>query len=373
MMAASANDLPARRIPALDGLRAVSIALVLVGHLGGTRNFASLPGIEIAGDVANLGVTIFFVISGFLITSLLLKEESQTGTVSLRSFYARRAFRILPALGLYLSVIALAAVITAAIRIPSADWLHAVTFTMNYHQQRGWWLGHLWSLSVEEQFYFLWPAAIVLLGRTRSFRLAALAVGFAPLWRVAAWWLWPDGRAAIGETFPTVVDAIAVGCLLAAGAEWLAGRPGYRRFLASPTFVAVPALVLICNALDRYPSFYFTAGMTFRNLGIAAIVHWAILGSNRTATAWLDAPVVRFIGRASYSLYLWQQPFLNRHSVGLVAAFPLNITCAFACAVASFAFIETPALRLRERIGLDGGRVPASAHHTTSTTVLSAT
>jgi peptidoglycan/LPS O-acetylase OafA/YrhL len=207
-----------RRIPALDGLRAVSIGLVLIGHLAGTPRFASVSAIQLFGDVGNLGVTIFFVISGFLITNLLLQEQADTGRIRLRAFYARRAFRILPAVLTYFVVLAIAAIAISAVRVPADDWTHALTFTMNYHQTRGWWLGHLWSLSVEEQFYFLWPAAIVLLGRRSSLWLAASAVALAPLWRLAAWWIWPDARDGIGETFPTVMDAIA--CSRAAPNGW---------------------------------------------------------------------------------------------------------------------------------------------------------
>jgi peptidoglycan/LPS O-acetylase OafA/YrhL len=350
----------ARRIPALDGLRAVSIGLVLVGHLAGTKGFASLSAIQMFGDVANLGVSMFFVISGFLITSLLLREQADTGRIRLGAFYARRACRILPAASAYLLTIAIAAMTTATVRVSSADWAHALTFTMNYHQARGWWLGHLWSLSVEEQFYFLWPAVIVIFGRRLSLGIAASAVALAPVWRVAAWWLWPDARDGIGETFPTVMDAIAVGCVLAASAEWLMRRAWYRRLLASPAFLAAPALVVICTVLDRHPSFFLSAGMTLRDLGIAVIVHGAILRSRQGAAALLDAPPLAFIGRISYSLYVWQQPFLNRHSAAPFAAFPINIACAFVCALASFVFVEARAQRLRERLGVASRVRPAT-------------
>jgi peptidoglycan/LPS O-acetylase OafA/YrhL len=340
-----------RRIPALDGLRAVSIGLVLVGHLAGTPHFASLSSLALFGDIGNLGVTIFFVISGFLITNLLLQEQADTGRIRLRAFYTRRAFRILPAAITYFVALAIATISISAVRVSAADWTHALTFTMNYHQTRSWWLGHLWSLSVEEQFYLLWPAAIVFFGRRHSLWLAASAVAFAPFWRLAVWWIWPDARDGIGETFPTVMDAIAVGCVLAGCAGWLARQIWYRRLIASPLFVIVPALVLICNALDGHPAFFLSIGMTLRSLGIAAILHRSILRSQDLTATLLDAPPVPFIGRISYSLYLWQQPFLNRHSA-VPLAFPLNIVCAFMCALVSFKCVETPAMRVRARLGV---------------------
>jgi peptidoglycan/LPS O-acetylase OafA/YrhL len=346
-----ASPTTARRIPALDGLRATSIALVLVAHLTGTRHFQLSTSFAMLGDVGNLGVCIFFVISGFLITRLLLDEQVREPRIDLVAFYGRRAFRILPAAGMYLLVLGVLTATTTGIHLSSSDWLHALTFTTNYHQDREWWIGHLWSLSVEEQFYLLWPAAMALLGRTRSLWLAGSAVAFAPLWRTCVWMLWPEARAGIGETFPTVMDTIAVGCVLAGCANWLDRRAWYRRFLASRLFIGVPIAVLVCNAFDRYPSFYLPFGMTARNIGIALIVHASILQSNRMVASVLDSPALRFVGRISYSLYLWQQPFLNRHRVALLTTFPANITGAFACALVSFTLIESPSLRLRERLG----------------------
>lgn len=337
------------RIPALDGLRAVSIGLVLLGHLVGTRHF--LTSFTALGDIGNLGVCVFFVISGFLITTLLLDEQARNLRLDLAAFYGRRVCRIIPAATLYLLVIAILASTIPAVHPSSSDWLHALTFTMNYHQNRVWCVGHLWSLAVEEQFYLLWPVVLVLFGRNRSLWLAGSAIAIAPLWRTLVWVLWPDARAGIGETFPTVMDAIAVGCVLAGSASWLAERVWYRRLLASGLFATAPAIVLLCNAFDRYPSFYLPIGMTVRNVGIAATVHWSILQSNRRVATALDSRSVAFAGRISYSLYLWQQLFIDRHRAALLVSFPVNLTCAVACALLSYTFIECPVLRLRERFG----------------------
>ncbi len=132
MRPATLEGVNGSRVPALDGLRAVSIGLVLIAHLVGTRHFlwsSSSP----LGDIGNLGVCVFFVISGFLITTLLLKEEARQGRINLAAFYGRRACRILPAAGLYLLTFAVVGAVTRAIAIAPADWLHALTFTMNYH------------------------------------------------------------------------------------------------------------------------------------------------------------------------------------------------------------------------------------------------
>jgi len=346
------SDGSVRRIPALDGLRAASLVLVLLAHLTGTRHFLALSALSRFGDIGNLGVSVFFVISGYLITTLLLREHATSGRIDLVGFYERRAWRILPAAGAYLLAHAVFAVTTGSSQFSLSDWLHALTFTMNYHQDRAWSVGHLWSLSVEEQFYFWWPAAMLALGPRRSLKLAGLAIAGAPVWRVCVWLMWPQARDGIGETFPTVMDSIAIGCVLAGSAGWLAGCAWYRRFLVSRLFVVTLLVVLLCNAFDRHPSFYLTFGMTARNVAVAVIVHWATLRANHVGAVLLDSPGLRYVGRMSYSLYLWQQPFLNRHRTVLLAAFPVNIAAAFGCAWLSYTFIEIPILRLRDRVGI---------------------
>ena len=149
------------RIPSLDGLRAISIILVLLAHLSGTRHFVKSGVFEIYG---NVGVRIFFVISGYLITLLLLKEHERTATISLRDFYIRRAYRILPAAYVFM----LPVILWYARSLNRVTILAAVTYTSNYIHVGNWILGHLWSLSVEEQFYLLLafdPAALLPLAK----------------------------------------------------------------------------------------------------------------------------------------------------------------------------------------------------------------
>jgi peptidoglycan/LPS O-acetylase OafA/YrhL len=140
------------RIPSLDGVRAISILLVIAGHW--TETHTTGVKADIAGAFANLGVRIFFVLSGYLITRLLLEEQATTGEISLRQFYLRRARRILPA-----SLFFMLTVFIWYHR--ELRWQHALAallYVTNFDPGHPWFLGHLWSLSVEEQFYFLWPA-----------------------------------------------------------------------------------------------------------------------------------------------------------------------------------------------------------------------
>src|SRR5438034_718829 len=194
---------PDRRIPSLDGLRAVSIALVVLGHLCGTSGFA-LPG-SFANTLAlgELGVGVFFVISGFLITKLLLEEAEGTGRISLLRFYLRRTFRIFPP---YYAFILVLIVLDAArwITLSSGDLVHTLTYTANYHAGRSWNVGHAWSLSVEEQFYLLWPPVLLVLGRWGGLRVALAFIAAAPLVRLGLWTLVPAARDTVGVSFETV-------------------------------------------------------------------------------------------------------------------------------------------------------------------------
>ncbi|HET9010483.1 MAG TPA: acyltransferase, partial [Gemmatimonadaceae bacterium] len=170
-----------RHFPALDGLRAVAVMIVIVGH----------HGYPIAGVPADLGVSAFFVLSGFLITRLLMREHEASGTITLREFYARRTLRIFPAYYTFLLVSFVLDHLRGE-RWGTALGLSAVTYTVNYfnaiHHHPSTSIAHAWSLGVEEQFYLLWPLGFLLLARRGSRALVegvALAALAAVAWR--AW------------------------------------------------------------------------------------------------------------------------------------------------------------------------------------------
>lgn len=345
----------ATRIAALDGLRAVSVAFVILGHLVGTHNFPRV--LYPLTWFAEFGVRIFFVISGFLITTLLLKEMELTRSISLKGFYFRRIFRIFPASYTYIAAIA-ALGFAHAVYLKSADLLHAVTYTVNYHSVRGWYLGHLWSLSVEEQFYLLWPLALKLSGRRRGM-LVALAVCFVcPLIRVAEFTFFPAGRMGVGERFETIADAIAIGCVLAGARDWLSFQKWYMRLLSSRLFFVVPILTLSLNFPMRL-RYEYGAAETLKNIGIALCIDWCVRFRSHPAGRILSWSPIAFLGVLSYSLYLWQQPFVNRYSSSTLAHFPLNCLLAFAAALVSYYAVERPFLRLKKRF--ESSRVKSAA------------
>lgn len=337
----------ASRIASLDGLRTISIGLVLIGHLAGTRNF---PLHHAAGNffaLAETGVRVFFVISGFLITTLLLHELDKSGHINLLKFYFRRTLRIFPP---YYSLIAVLLLLRflGYIQLSNYDVFHAFTYTSNYYFPEGWYLGHTWSLSVEEQFYLLWPAILLLLGKQKGFYAVASLLIICPLVRtLAIFHIW---HAIDSTAFEMLADSLACGCLLALWRTNLHENKWYQAILNTKFFVVFPLLILGINIFHRSTKIYYTVGLTITNICIAICIDWCVTWSEGKVGKFLNSRVIAYIGTLSYSLYLWQQLFINRHSDALITSFPLNIVLAGLTAMVSYYLIEKPSLQLRQRL-----------------------
>lgn len=343
---APATPSEAHRIPSLDGMRALSIALVIAWHMSSSGSAPWLTPLWRI-DAGNLGVRVFFVISGYLITSLLLIEHARSGTINLRRFYLRRAFRIMPAFYVFLSVIALLSA-ASLLETPGKAIARAATYTANYASgQGGWNIGHTWSLAVEEQFYLLWPGLIVLLGLRRSFMGAGLMLLISPVARVGALTLghWPDNPR---YAFEAVADALATGCLFAYLRPTLWKSTSYRRVLESPAMSYWPlAIFAVAAASVRWPLLGALAGITMINMGIAVWMDWCLRFPNSRIGSVLNSRLIAFIGVLSYSLYLWQQPFLRP---GHALPLPVTVGLIAVAAVSSYYLVERPMLRLRQRL-----------------------
>jgi len=255
--------------PDLDGLRAIAVGLVLITH-------AKWPWINNGGDV---GVTAFFVLSGFLITSILISQQERTGRVDVVAFYRRRIIRLAPALlGLlgFTLVLGLLGLTTqwqigiASCLVYVSNWVQVANINIDP-------LGHTWSLAIEEQFYLLWPAALILF-RGRILTVAIVGIVAASALRIVA-----TGPV---EYFSTVTraDAILVGCVIALL------RPHWHPTVA---FAGLGALVVIA---------------------LANPVHDVAIPATVVATAaviagrWEPLGVLAPIGMRAYSLYLWNWP-----------------------------------------------------------------
>ncbi len=216
---------PVHRIPSLDGLRAVSIMMVLYSHSALTDGFPRLVARLITFPLGETGVRFFFVISGFLITTLLVKEERTRGAISLSAFYKRRFLRILPAYYFYILIVFIVGCFATSIRCPLSTYLSAATFTTRlwgywggpHGFDRSWCLIHTWSLSVEEQFYILWPTLLVFIpsGLNRRRIIVSFIIGLAPLMRVLFIHYGLNSKILIDQLFLTQADSIMFGCMLA--------------------------------------------------------------------------------------------------------------------------------------------------------------
>ncbi|MBS1123438.1 MAG: acyltransferase family protein [Deltaproteobacteria bacterium] len=337
------------RIATLDGLRALSIVAVIFSHTLGTHMLGGgmVPDPDRLRVLADLGVRTFFIISGFLITTLLVREREKSGRISLAGFYLRRTFRIFPAFYVFLGVVLVLATI-GWISVPRDDLIYAATYTMNFHAEREWWVGHLWSLAVEEQFYLLWPLAVVMLGVRRALIVALVGIMLAPVLRIGAWICWPEVRPLTDQAFPFVFDALATGCVLAIGRDWLETQPLYLTLLDAPTFWLLPAAGIVALSISTV-WFNLGAGVTLGNIAIAMAIHRCVRHPDLRVGRFLESRMLVWVGSMSYSLYLWQQLFVDRHSEFWANAFPLNLVLAAAAAIVSFYLVERPVLRWRAR------------------------
>jgi peptidoglycan/LPS O-acetylase OafA/YrhL len=337
-----------RGIPSLDGMRAVSILLVFVAHATFTfpRELRNLRGWTIVGN-ASLGVSTFFVISGFLITTLLLKELDAFGTISLPRFYLRRAFRIFIPFYAYLAVLG-AIWACGIVHLDAHSFAAAATYTWNYALRAdGWFLAHAWSLSVEEQFYLFWPAVLLMLGRKRAIWFAVACIVASPFVRVATYVLAPGTRDHIGMMLHTRVDVLMAGSLLAL--LWTDDRfqSHLQRLFHNWIVGAVAVFLLVVSPIlnNRFAGAYrLPIGFSTDALGIALLLAYVVKHPGSLAGRVLNSRVLMRIGVMSYSLYLWQQLFLT----SFFGHFPLNIVLAFAIGELSYRLVESPSLRLRE-------------------------
>lgn len=331
---------PRRAIPSLDGLRAVSIALVIIAHVA-TDEFS---GVRALGS---LGVRVFFVISGFLITTLLIAEKERTGTIDLARFFLRRTLRIFPPYYFYIGVVAILLALGVG-SAPNVRFLPALTYTTNWFSPRAGWLGHSWSLSVEEQFYLCWPFCIVLVGMVRA-RSAAIAVLlFSSAVRCLIYVLTKDGLKADGFNF----DFIAAGCLLALLEPEIRDSARWRRLLQGFAFPALAIVALLLHLLfvDQI-RWRFLAEMVViqpvQAVCLALFLAWCVARPESAMGRVLNTRILRRLGVASYSIYLWQQLFVGDE---VVLPWYGKVACALAAGAAGYIVVEKPVLALRKRI-----------------------
>ena len=331
--------------PALDGLRALAIAAVFLFH---ARAPLSRGGY--------MGVDIFFVLSGFLITGLLLAEIDRRGKVDLRAFFLRRAVRLMPALALMLAVY-----LTFAPKLWPADshsWQAASAITylsgyaVAYSGQPPGQLSHTWSLAAEAHFYLLWPFVIVWGARRWSQR--ELFVALIALYLAAS--AWRLGCMGAGQSWQEVYyrsDTRMSGLLLGAAVAALVRVPlalePLRRL--APLRLWMPLLLVALCTLQWGDPLSAAIGFTVAELACAAMLLHINTGSG-ALVRFLSRPAVVWIGSISYGIYLWHFPVLYflRDEFSWTVAMVLGVPLSIGLAAASFYILETPLRRSVRRL-----------------------
>ncbi len=354
MTTAGSSRYAAGAIPSLDGIRAVAVSLVFFAH-GGLYDF--IPG--------GLGVTVFFVLSGYLITTLMRVEHARGGGISYRGFYLRRLLRLMPPLVIVVTV----AGVLAAVSVIDGEFtpgglFSALFYFGNYyvisHDFHGMpaGLGVVWSLAIEEHYYLLYPplAAVLLRLRRVGLSVTVLSVSCAA---VLAWryWLVSHGasEAYLTMATDTRVDAILVGCIMAlARNPWLDPVPASSA-LKNWGVAAVCVAVLVGTLLYRDEVFRLTARYTLQSLAIAPLLYLAVARADLLPFRWLSARPLVYIGTISYTIYLSHHLILS----ALTTHWPqlnwiwltlLGAVLTLAVAEPMRRWVEEPCAALRRRL-----------------------
>jgi peptidoglycan/LPS O-acetylase OafA/YrhL len=353
MDASNTVNISHARDPILDAWRGVSVVLVIMHHAVIFRfqvlsaeptddGFIKPHGIwqlrDLVHDVfgeytGTLGVQFFFVISGYIITKLLMQEFHRNGRLSLAAFFVRRAFRILPPLWLMLGTVLL--LVKLGFVYVSADgFLSAMLFMTNYFPASEWPIRHTWSLGVEEQFYVVWPLLLLLL-RFRG--IATLALVLSTLLALLA----GMPRSSAFDN-PMSFACIAIGCCYSANYRF---KALLHRAAMWPAVLAAWILVFGRPFLGHV----FPGQSTIQNIVQAPLICFVIFSSFRYRT-WLEhSSVIRFlaaIGTVSYGLYLWQQIFLAPPAVYLIPVRWETVMIFPLIAWMSYVFLERPLIKV---------------------------
>jgi peptidoglycan/LPS O-acetylase OafA/YrhL len=355
-------------VPALDAVRGVAIVAVVLSHL-----WIVMPtwwGIGAVDDILGMngsmaragfvGVDLFFVLSGFLITALLLQEQHDRGRVGLAAFYARRALRLLPALWLLLAVQTMYAVGAGYPNGRTEHWgsltaalLYRLNWRMTTDQVGD--LGALWSLAIEGQFYLVWPLAVIaFFGLQRRLSRVVLVLA-AAIVLVAVRRAMVFDELGWVDAFvrsDTRIDGLLVGAL--AAMLWVRGALPRRLPPVTP-WLAGAVMIAVFAYIDAARAFVYRGGLTVFVAAAAVLVVWVASTPDRRPSPGFFQRLAESLGRRSYGLYLWHFPvfwaFSRRapewpHHVVLLAALTVTAVGTYL----SWVLVEVPALRHKDRI-----------------------
>jgi peptidoglycan/LPS O-acetylase OafA/YrhL len=362
--ACEGND-PLGRIPSLDGLRGIAILLVLVGHTSVSFPMLVAGPLRFAGN-APLGVNVFFILSGFLIYSLSVREVEKSGAFNWRQFYMRRILRIFPCFYFYILVLLLL-MLAGVIALSWQMIVSAATFSLNYRHV---WdhsagaydyfaIGHYWTLALEEQFYLTWPLLMLLRIRGRLLPTLVGIIALAPFIRIACYFFTPGSREQIGMMFHTGFDSIAAGVLLgellrrAPSKVWLERWASKRSVVAG----ALIFLLFLSPLLTGHfrGAYSITIGKSLELFSLCLVITAAVSFPGTLLFRLLNWGPLAYVGVLSYSLYVWNNLFLLGEKYWF-NAFPFNIACVVGMALVSHYLVERPFLKLKDRFHIPAGK-----------------
>jgi peptidoglycan/LPS O-acetylase OafA/YrhL len=334
-------------VPAIDGLRALAIGTVIASHFGADR---FIPG--------GFGVTLFFFISGYLITSLMIREHGESGTLSISSFYIRRFLRLAPAL---MTMILVVSVVFCEIfgLVDGPQALAGIFYYMNYYLLLGGKadmpLGPLWSLAVEEHYYLLFPVIFLGLWKYKErfvFCLMAAVIAVL-LWRIALVLVWHVGQERTNTGTDTRMDSILYGAILA-------GMLNTRSITVIKHFdnwlgIVSASLILLITFLYRNEVFRETARYSLQGIALLPLFY-ATLFSTRLGLvrSLLETGPLVWIGKLSYSLYLWHLPVLFfSENLGVGGHAFVGVATTLLLATVSYYCVERYFQRMRQKFRIE--------------------
>ncbi len=339
----------ARYIPTLDGWRAIAILLVIVGHgvewsgtaLSPIARLLHLPNFsEWVTAFGDKGVEVFFCLSGFLITSLLVDEFADRGRISVSAFYVRRVCRIFPPSLVYLAFISVLS-IAGLISVSKSEVIACIVFLRNYlpHGEH-WYTGHFWSLSVEEHFYLLWPGLIALVGFKRARWYPILAICAVVVWRAMN----ADLMTTPFKYRTDVrIDAIMLGALAALM------FPVIRKVFTGRGWQLLAAAAVLYIGSEVAISAAPSIGRLGREIAVLSALMVGVNNPGILFAKALEVNWLRYVGRISYSLYLWQEFFFKPPRQSWIEA-PFRLVMPFICAALSYKFVEKPLIKVGHRL-----------------------